>query len=59
MVVVGEYLCVCFVFDDGVEIMYYVWIWVWFGDGIDDVEGIVYVGDLVVYCFIECVFECG
>lgn len=46
----------CFVVNDGIEVMDYVWIWIWVGYGVDDVEGVLYVGYLVVYCFVECVF---
>lgn len=48
----------CFYVDDLLEIVYYGWKWMWFGCSIKVVVGVVGVGNLILECFIDGVFEC-
>lgn len=51
-------LYMCFYVDDLLEIVYYGWKWMWFGCSIKVVVGVVGVGNLILECFIDGVFEC-
>lgn len=51
-------LGVCFVIDDGLEVVNYGWVGVWVCYCVDDIEGVVYIGDLVVQGFVYGVFQC-